>query len=633
MLEDCIDTSDEDTSELDRLMRAATRIVCATRDYSVGLARFNQALPELAPDIADAAGVPTESGRSFANIVFREIWNRVPRPDHGFRALPLPKQERNSPCQCGSGKKFKQCCAQFEGAKPFDAQGLSLLKYVLEDLPQSAYENLPFRHMSPEELAFVASQWLEEGKADTVTFLLVPLLRDVSKLDARHEPAFDLLGDAYLQLGMPAERTALVGRMIQASDVTLRCAALHRRCTILSDAGDWDQAWRVFAEAQRQQPNNMALSHLEVVMLAAEGRTEHARERAKFWVAQLRRRGLVEPDDPLMDFLRTMSEDPEAALAMTRGEFEDDDDFLDPDGDEWASALIDLLEALPAPACHYALQVQGGNAGELAAAPQLAALEQEWLGVLPAEWLEAGREFPLWEDTEWVGWLAEHPLAWQSFRILDDVAVVIGEAEAADEALNDALDRVEADLLAHAAQLLERVIAANQAQGCLLEWAWLENRPALRLLAGHIELLDDADEELRLLQWLVTTLDPLDNQGQRELLVRLLLKNARAADALALCARYPDDGLNAMRYARVLALHQLGRLADASAALAAARQAAPRILTTLIAVRPRQPDGDGDDLQPSADDEAWYYRMDWLPLWTELGALKWLKKVSPRPAV
>lgn len=25
-------------------------------------------------------------------------------------ALPLPKQARNAPCPCGSGKKFKQCC-------------------------------------------------------------------------------------------------------------------------------------------------------------------------------------------------------------------------------------------------------------------------------------------------------------------------------------------------------------------------------------------------------------------------------------------------------------------------------------------------------------------------------------------
>ena len=33
-----------------------------------------------------------------------------------------------------------------------------------------------------------------------------------------------------------------------------------------------------------------------------------------------------------------------------------------------------------------------------------------------------------------------------------------------------------------------------------------------------------------------------------------------------------------------------------------------------------------DDIE--FNDEAWYYRMSWLPLWQELGALAWLKKAA-----
>jgi Flp pilus assembly protein TadD len=626
MQDDDIEFNDESTAEIDRLMREATRIVCGTRDFATGLTRFIDVLPTLAPQLALAtAENDAESRRALCSVLFREIWNHVPRPDNGFRPLPMPKQERNNPCQCGSGKKYKQCCGRFEGAAPFDAQGLSLLKYVLEDLPPAAYATLPFRHLSAEELAFVADQWLQEGHPDKVTLLLVPLLADLHKLDARHEAAFDLLGDAYLHLGMPEEREALVERMMNAGDATLKCAALHRRCTVLSDAGKWPEAWQVFAQAQRLQPDNPALSHLEVIMLAAEGRTEQAQERAKFWLLRLARKDLVAPNDPLLDFLRTMSESPAAALAMMHGELDAEDDLFDDNDGEWAFALIDLLDDLPEPACHYALRPLNGNAGELEADGKLRALEKEWGDVFP----QAGGnldDFSPWDDTDWLDWLAANPLAWQSFRIVEDVVTVIDTGEVVDHDVDDDLAEVEEGLLAHATTLLETVIARNKAEGCRLEWGWLENRPALRLLSAHIDRLDEDSERLRLLDWLVITLNPSDNQGLRETLARDLIMGSRAADALALCDRYPDDGLGAMIYARVLALQQSGRLDEAAAALAQARKERPKILKTLLAARPRMPDLDVDTVQIGGDDEAWYYRMDWLPLWQARGALAWLKK-------
>lgn len=627
MQDDDIEFDDARTEEIDQLMREATRIVCGTRDFAAGLARFIEVLPELAPQLALAtAENDAESRCALCSVLFREIWSRVPHPDNGFRPLPLPKQERNSPCQCGSGKKYKQCCGRFEGAAPFDAQGLSLLKYVLEEIPESAYATLPFRHLSAEELAFVADQWMQEGLPDKVTHLLVPLLADLPKLDARHEAAFDLLGDAYLELGMPEEREALVERMMNTADPTLKSAALHRRCTMLSDAGRWPEAWQAFTQAQRLQPDNPGLSHLEVIMLASEGRLDQAKDRAQFWLTRLTRQGQIEADDPLTEFLRLMSIDPDAALTMMRGETggtEDDFDIAD----EWVCDLIDLLDDLPEPRCHYALHPRDGNAGELAANPKLRALEREWNGVLPPDWPDAD-DFSPWEDTGWLDWLADHPLAWQSFRVIDDVVMIIDGAELADVDLGDDLGEVEEGLLAHAAKLLEIVIARNKAQGCLLEWGWLENRPALRLLAGQIDRLDDDVERLRLLEWLVTTLNPNDNQGLRETLVRDLIANGRAADALALCERYPGDGLGAMIYARVLALQQTGQLDEAAAALAAARKERPRILKMLLAARPRQPELNFHGVTMGGEDEAWYYRMDWLPVWKESGALAWLKTAT-----
>jgi hypothetical protein len=361
-------------------------------------------------------------------------------------------------------------------------------------------------------------------------------------------------------------------------------------------------------------------------MLTAEGRPERAKDRAQFWLTHLTRRGLLEADDPLTEFLRLMSVDPAAAMAMMHGELDDEGDPFGP-GDAWAFELIELLETLPDPECHYALNPSDGNAGGLEADRQLRALEQQWEEIFPLDWEGSDEDFP-GEDTEWLDWLAVHPMAWQSFRIMDDVVAVIDSAELGDEDLNFDLPEIEALLLAHATALLEAVIARNKAEGCRLEWGWLENRPALRLLSAHIDRLDEDSERLPLLEWLVTTLNPNDNQGLRETLARELIMSRRATDALALCDRYPDDGLGAMIYARVLALQQTGRLDEAAVALAHARKERPKILKTLIAARPSMPELNFDSVTIGGDDEAWYYRMDWLPLWQETGALAWLKKAA-----
>jgi tetratricopeptide (TPR) repeat protein len=628
MSQDDIEFSSEGLQEIENLMREGSRIAGSTSDFSAALARFTAAFPSLAPHTgALLTAEDADAQRSFCMMLFREIWKHLPRPDHGFRPLPLPKLERNNPCACGSGRKYKQCCARMEGELPSELQGMSLLRYVLEDLPTSAYEKLPFNHLSPEEIAFVAEHWVENGRAEAATFLLVPLLIDLKKLDARHEPAFDVLGDAYLKLGMPDERLNLVERVMTASDPTLRSGAMQRRCTMYSDAGDWPAAWKLFAKAERLQPDNVALSHLETIMLASEGRTDEAQERARYWLAKLTRMGYESEHSGLIDFLRMMGENPVGVLAMIRGEM-DVDEFDEGDGyDNYDGlvAVLDLLDDLPEPACHYKLHVAEGNAGGLEAEPALAALERDWQSLFDDE---SGDGDP-WEDAQWIDWLGDNPLAWQSFVILEAVDSFLDE-KPMPEGLEEALFSAVIQLRERAKRLLEEVIAHNGAENCRLEWGWLENRPALRLLEKHIDIIDDPVEELRMLEWLVGTLNPRDNQGLRDALARALIENGRAADALALCDRYPQDAMAAMIYARVLALHQLDRLDDASAALASARKERPKVLDTLLAADPPMPELYFDAITVGGDDEAWYYRIDWLELWAKTGALSWLEQQAAR---
>ena len=617
----------EDRVEIDALLRVAVRCALDGADFETALNEFRKLLPEAAPSLVAQMPPVEEARRALAYAMLREVWNQVPRPEHDWRPRPMPKPERNGPCPCGSGDKYKQCCGPLAGASPLGGESLSLLSYVLERVPLTQYANLPFGRLSPEELGYVASQWLEDGQWEETVALLEPLLADPAKLDARHEYAFDMLCDAYLELDRPARRMQLTERLMQTPDRTLRAAAMHRRCTMLADAGDYAAAWKQFKQAQRVDPDNPSLAQLEVILLISQGELGSAQERARFWAVRLKKLGYG--GEKIVELMEEVARDP-SAFADKMGLDEGTDDWVE---DELADAsltqLIGLVDALPQPACHYRLQPRDGDAGPLEADAQLGPVEAEWREVFTAGDDVDGDGTDAWADAAWLDWLAAHPLAWQSFPIVEDLLLAIDDVLFVDdEELEDKLDVMVETLLERALALLRLNLHVNEADACRLEWGWIKNRPALRLLARVIESKQGTAEELTLLEWLVLTLNPNDNQGLRERLVHVYAGSGRAADALAVCEHYPEDMLGAMLYGRVLALFLLGRRGDAVAALAQAKERAPRIAKTLLAKRPRMPELKHGLMQIGGEDEAWYYRQDWLSVWESGGALDWLRQVS-----
>lgn len=617
----------ESAEEFELLLRSGVQTALATTDFGTALNAYRLSLPDLAPQFA--AMMPAGSERAIAFAMFREIWNHLPRPDRDWKPLPLPKPERNAPCPCGSGRKYKQCCGQLSGASPFGPGGFSVLAYVLETVPVAQYKNLPFKKLSPAELAHVAEQWLDDGRAAAAAALLEPLLGEDQKLDHRHEHAFDVLCDVYLEQGEPARRQALAERLMKSADRKLKSAAMHRRCTMLADEGDYAAAWTLFKEAQLQDPDNPALSHLEVVLLASQGEIEQAQNRARFWAARLRKLGY--DGEGVVAFMDDIARDPKVLLDMMgRGGAAHDEDNA---GDlaeaaaEDADALIALVEALPPPSRQHRLSPQDGHAGPLEPEPDLAALEAAWREIFRGDEAEADYWRDPWAEPGWIAWLVDHPLAWQSFTVLEDLVGLLDETLFPED-YDDRIDWLEETLLDHAVELLRVNIAANQAEGCTLEWGWHENRPALRLLAQLAEIAADSDEALPLLEWLVLTLNPNDNTGHRVALVHRYCAAGRAAAALAVRDRYPDDLLGGMLYGRVLALYLLDRRGDATAALAEAKQRSPNILKTLAAHNPRVPELTPGSVTHGGADEAWYYCMDYLPVWEKTGALAWLRQAA-----
>ena len=612
------DTDRESTAELDALLRLGVQTALAGADFKPAFESFLAELPRRAPDFADR--MPPDAERSIGLALFREIWNHTPRPQQGWKRLTVPKPERNAPCPCGSGKKYKQCCAPREGISPFPSDGFTVLSYVLETVPVADYGNVPFRQLDPEEVAHVASEWQNDGRIEPAALLLEALLAPGNKPDSRHEHAFDTLCDLYLDDGRADARLALVERVMRSEDKQLRAAAWQRRATLHADSGEHAQAWEVFKEAQRLDPDNPSLAHLELVLLANQDRYDEARTRAAFWAKRLVKLGYG--DEPIVALMEDVARDPEVLRAMLAEHGEDWDAEATPDD---LDALESLIGNLPAPSCQYRLSPQDGGAGPLQALPELDAVEQGWDD---AYWGDAEERNP-WSDTRWLVWLGDHPLVWQSFAMIEDVIGILEDSLFPEDA-DDRLDRMEDCLYDHAIALLRRVLADNQAEGLTLEWGWMENRPALRLLMQKIDMARFTPEELPLLEWLVLTLNPNDNGGQRERMVHAYCEAGRPADALAVCDRYPGDGLAGTLYGRVLALYLLGRRSDAVAALANAAKRLPKVLKTLTAARPKPPPLTPGMVTHGGDDEAWHYRIASLETWRKCEALDWLKQTTGR---
>ena len=204
-----------------------------------------------------------------ARAMARALWAAVPLPQNRWRPRGLPKLERNDPCYCGSGRKYKHCCAAWADL-PLPIEPEMLMALAIQHAPPQALDLGNLRTLPPHALAQAAMFWMEQGRPEQVERVLAPLFEQAEGLDERHEPAFDILMDALQALGQQTRRLALARRIGQSRDKALAVAALGREVSMLADQGDYRGAWAVFKQAQRAAPDDPQLWHLELVTLLAE---------------------------------------------------------------------------------------------------------------------------------------------------------------------------------------------------------------------------------------------------------------------------------------------------------------------------------------------------------------------------
>jgi len=305
-------TPEEDpTTALFEICDAAVREILRHEDHDRFLdwMRANGARLLPAPLTDGAAG-----GAAASIALGRAIWNATPLPGNHFRPRPIPEPGRNDPCPCGSGGKYKQCCAQlphFDVLTPEEVWPI-LVSHLSRAQVDSA---VSARRIPPAALAAAAQTYLDEGLLNKAAALLEPVFESgVERLDERFEIAFDVLCDVYAAQGSDRKRQRFAERIAQQARGPVERAAWQRLAAIRHDAGQIDAAWEAIRMAHQADPGQPTVALNELTLLVAEKRLDEAKARAEFWAAKLTREHY--PDEELIDMFRAAGRDPAKALAQ-----------------------------------------------------------------------------------------------------------------------------------------------------------------------------------------------------------------------------------------------------------------------------------------------------------------------------
>jgi len=619
--------------------------------------------------------------RQFGQLFAHNLWNITPIPRKHFQPDPLPLPGRNSPCPCGSGRKFKRCCqaayTELPPMKTIDIWPLAL-GVMSNDMREKAVQS---KQLPIEMLTMLAEDHLQENKPKKGLKLLEPLFDTASPgCDERYDFALNTLCNIYDRLGYNKKKIHLLKRIIDNMERSpLRSGAWQRLAAIKMDEGDNMGAWKALQHAQRDDPGNPYSGVLEIQLLIAEGRTEEARNRALFWEKQLRKRGI---DDELIDFFADIARDPhqafmeatapltadadqrlqnwiqgvadrtlpEYSLDIYTSDTDLDTDEYDDDGEaDIEQARKQLLQlGIPTESIDELLQQipdRPDTTGEymtpetpasaaIVMPDSTARLDLEWMDVYPMEKPFSINEVSFsnndpWEPSiaeKWLGWLERNPPAFDSLIILDDIATALLDHPSGLQPW--LVEKFLLPLLTRAYQILEKTLETADTP-LILEWPVLENRPALRSLARMVQMAEYRRDNAQAIEYAkrLLALNPMDNHGVRTLVMNHLLQQNKNEEAIELADQYPGDMNPELPFGQALAYYRLGEIDIAEEILEEATDMLPKVAPMLLRKTVKKPKLSQHGVRIGGNDQAWYYRETARELWLQTpGAMNWLKQ-------
>ena len=671
------------------LVESAVARIVATEDLGEFLGWFGDLVYRRC--LLERVPVDADTARVLGLHLGRSIWGAVPAPHNDFNPTPLPTPGRNQPCFCGSGLKYKRCCAA--APRMPTLHSTDMWPMVLAAVPAQRRKALVASGRIPVDSLILAAEEAEAVvRPQTAVSFLEPLFgTKIAGKDERYEHALTLLCDLYDELGWSRKKVALLERIrSRAPRSPLRSGAFQRTASIRMDLGDPSGAWDAFRAAQRDAPNDPMIGVLEVQLLLHENRVEAARERARFWRKRLMRFNDESLEGPI-EFLNGVSEDPREALAgalvgavggagqrllealrdlgerpVPRYELVSDaarGRDANPEAaiarqlrgmglpaDDIDTTAAQLLEQMqdrePGPAPVDEVPASAGKESDarfaLVASKALQVVEADWHAIYPV-----GKPFSIgdvphapaypWDpDTEerWMAFLDRHPEAFDSIDILDDLATAIEVHPAGDSSGLRA--SMQCRLVERGVEILRLTTRDADTHGdWTLPWTDVGNRPALRCLSRAQVLAEERGDNATArayAEWLLD-LNPGDNHGVRTSLMNIYLRTGDNEAAVALASRFADDMFAELRYGRVLALVRTGDREMAAQAARYAVDALPEVRRYLMRERVRKPRLDPIGVAVGGKEQAWLYRDEMRDLWlSEPEAMALIRRTRPSNA-
>lgn len=616
--------------QLDALLRAAGRQAITSPTAEAFAGWFLAAAPAIFPALLDKVPPDPRQRESFLRAAAGSVYGAMPLPANGWVATGQVKQERNARCACGSGRKYKHCCGAV--SMPPLLGNLNYLRYVLDACPKSRLGDVARSRAKLDAVEDTAHQWIEEGEPARAAALLAPYFKAEGPLQERLAPIFNLLMGAWLDLGHPLKRERLIDDILRRGDRVLRSDALQRRTTMLADRGEHAAAWQSFKQASALNPNDPALSFLEVTTLVSEGRTTEAQGRAQWWAAFLARQRDPELDD-LIESLRDIARDPQAGMLGVALQ----------SNAQW-NRLHELLLAAPTPALRHTFEIFTEQdkhrvthrvAAELVPDAALAGLEERWQEVFeqvkPSLTAVQNDASEVWHNaTQWLDLLEHNPELWCSFDVLDDLVMAVDTIH-----WQGVQERLLVPIAERAAEQLRLTLESEGGGPIECHWGVWPNRPALRPVAHLAFVCQEAgnwERFMELAHWLVFELNPNDNHGLRADLSSAYARFERWDDVRAVHGRYPDDMNPTLVLNCVLATFMQGQGDDAATMLKQAARDHPRAVKMLLAQAPKPVPPDGEfGVSAGGSHEAWLYVGAMRPLWERHKALDWARLVLDTP--
>jgi hypothetical protein len=266
------------------------------------------------------------SSEAEGRLLLQSLFSALPLSSNHFRFASLEMPGRNDPCPCGSGKKFKKCCAHLN---------------ALDLPPSEALFMMALESLSPEQIQLVLNKPNWTLKAFNC---FVPLLMDLQQFDAvlyfyeahlgslkalrnEHEMLVSCILDAMFELRLDEKRFQLMESLTKLTQAkSLQSIAHQRLAMINAQDGNVASAKSHLQKAMRADPNQVELPMAEISILGLIADDDELISRAKYWRARLSKR--YEDDYPpigVMEDVIAQGKDYFTAMMPDGLDWDDDD--------------------------------------------------------------------------------------------------------------------------------------------------------------------------------------------------------------------------------------------------------------------------------------------------------------------